>query len=399
MAAIRGTAEGLDQFLLAAGLVKGEHQQQVISDILNYFGAEFIKVYDNNLQHVLGDQAYFVQNILRPAALLVQAPVGLQEVGAVLNMGGENNVLSWNTLGHSLAYTAIGIVADMTRGSQYNKMMIEAFDPAAQSIAHWMDSVADKVSDQSKAGDQYYLKSWLSIAKHWNGFHDFIGQTTVLKMGRPFARVAQDAIAIKIWGNAFVPLFNAKTFAIINPGIRADNLAAAAQAITNGIPAPAVVPEHTYLAPNIKFSVATALAYQAAKTVFYDWSYNDLADTKYGLEGFAEALDWLTGTPTTVSESYTRSLNGLHKWSASAKETYFAEGRKMESLVPFANFMKDTSVAAGQLGQMFGMDKLSAYYYHTYQDGKPNFAGCSQRAKLRVLLVTTCDELRCLGTE
>ncbi|AMO57565.1 hypothetical protein GZ77_14620 [Endozoicomonas montiporae] len=359
IAAIRGSAEGLDEFLRAAGLVSGEHQKQVISDILNFFGREFLRVYDEKFQHVLGDRADFMNNVLRPAAFLVQAPVGAQEIGAVLQFNGENAVFSWNTAWHSLQYAAVGVIADMTRGSQYNKMMIEAIDPAMKNFAAWMDGVAPLYSDQSSPEDRYYTDTWLSIAKGWNGFHDYMGQTMVMKAGRPLATVAQNYISTKIWGKAFIPILNARTFAITNP-------ARAAQ----GLPAQA------YWSPGF----GSVVAYHVTKAVFYDWAYNGLADAKYGLEGWAEMQDRANGVPADAKESSTKWVkNNLQKYSLNAEDTYFAPGRDYAWATPVTDRVKEVATMGARVAKVTGLDTLSGYEQGTYNmEGKPDFASRSR---------------------
>ncbi|UYM15028.1 MlaD family protein [Endozoicomonas euniceicola] len=361
IAAINDTGEGLDEFLLAAGLVRGEHQQQVVSDILNYFGNEAIRVYDERFRHILGERADFMDNVLKPTALAVQAPVGFQEIGAVLKLGGEGNVWSWNTAWHAFGYTAIGIIVDLTRGNQYNKMMIQAIDPAMTNFAEWMDGKAHHYSDQASPEDKYYSELWSSTVKHWNGWHDYLGQTHVAKVGRPFAEVAQSWITTKIYGAAFVPLLNAKTYAITNPGLRAN-----------------MQPEVPYWKPGIR----SVITYHIAKEIFYDWAYNDLTNAKYGLEGFAGIADHLNGVPTTEKNSWSQWVEkDLHKLSLSSADTRFAEGKDLASWTPYTNVVKSVATDAARVGQITGLNKLAGFSRGTYdQFGKPDFADQVRRS-------------------
>ena len=370
IAAINDTGEGLDEFLLAAGLVRGEHQQQVVSDILNYFGNEAIRVYDERFRHILGERADFMDNVLKPTALAVQAPVGFQEIGAVLKLGGEGNVWSWNTAWHAFGYTAIGIIVDLTRGNQYNKMMIQAIDPAMTNFAEWMDGKAPLYSDQASPEDKYYSELWSSTVKHWNGWHDYLGQTHVAKVGRPFAEVAQSWITTKIYGAAFVPLLNAKAYAITNPGIRAANQLAQ-QLPKPEAPIP-VQPEVPYWKPGIR----SVITYHIAKEIFYDWAYNDLANAKYGLEGFAGLADHFNGVPTTAKNSWSQWVEkDLHKLSLSSADTRFAEGKDLASWTPYTNVVKSVATDAARVGQITGLNKLAGFSQGTYdQFGKPDFA-------------------------
>ena len=296
---------------MAAGLVRGEHQQQIVSDILNYFGKEAIRVYDEHFRHVLGERADFMDNVLKPAALAVQAPIGFQEIGAMLKLGGEDNLWSWNTAWHAFGFTAISIIVDLTRGNQYNKMMIEAIDPAMKNFAAWMDRKAPLYSDQVSPEDKYYTDLWSATVKHWNGWHDYLGQTHVAKVGRPFAEVAQSWITAKIYGAAVVPLLNAKTYAITNPAIRAANQ------LAQQLPQPSPLqPEVPYWKPGI----SSVISYYVAKEIFYDWAYNDLTSAKYGLEGFAGLADHLNGIPSTAKNSWSQWLEkDLHKLSLSSQ--------------------------------------------------------------------------------
>ena len=370
-----------DEFMLNAGLVPdddGDPQQQVISDTMVMFGQEAIRIYDTHFRAVLGERADFMDNIVKPAALLVQSPIGFAEIGTVMKAGKGQGIWTWSNAWHTFGYTAIGIIADMTRGNQYNKQMIQAFDPAMKNFATWMDGKTHLYSDQASPEDKYYSDMWASFSQHWDGWSDYLGQTTVTKMGRPFAELAQKWITTKIYGSAFAPLLNPRRFALHNPAAVAHNtLLAQWKAPMPPMADMTVKP----VAPLWQPGFGSVVLYQAAKEVFYDWAYNDLAGLKYGLEGYAEAADWSNGIPATSKESTTQWVkNDLHKYSLSHEETHFAKGRAYESWTPVTDVVKGVSEAGARVGQMTGLDQLSGFSQGTYDEhGKPDFAEQARR--------------------
>ena len=214
LAAINDVGGSADEFLLSAGLVPtgdGDQQQQVISDILTHFGGQAVQVYDQYFRATLGERADFMDNVVKPAASLVQAPVGFHEIGTVMKFGKGEGVWTWSNAWHTFGYTAIGIVVDLTRGSQYNKMMIEAFDPAMKNFTGWLDGTAHLYSDQASPEQKYYSDLWSTTVTGWNDWNNYLGQTTVTKMGRPFAELAQSWISTKIYGSALTPILESSS--------------------------------------------------------------------------------------------------------------------------------------------------------------------------------------------
>ena len=123
--------------------------------------------------------------------------------------------------------------------------------------------------------------------------------------------------------------------------------------------------------------MGSVLAYHAVKEVFYDWAYNDLAGLKYGVEGFAEAADYVNGVPVSSKESMTESVKDLHKYSLSHEETYYAEGRGGNSFVTnyVAPPVKYIAETGARVGQMTGLNELAGFSQGNYDEhGKPDFA-------------------------
>ena len=381
IAAINDAGEGLDEFLLAAGLVRGEHQQQLVSDILNYFGKEAFRVYDERFRHILGERADFMDNVLKPVSLAVQAPVGFHEIGATLKLGGADNIWSWNTARHTFEYTAIGIIVDMTRGNQYNKMMINAIDPAMTNLAEWMDSKAPLYSDQASPEDKYYSELWSSTVRHWNGWHDYLGQSNIAKMMRAPAELAQSLVTTRIYGTALIPALNPVAFTRTNPAIRAANKAV--------MDAGAFQQEVSYWQPGFK----SVVAYYLAKGV-NDWSRNDLAGTKYLLEGFAGVADNMNGVPTNAKNSWSQRLEkNLHKLSLSHQDTRFAEGKDLEAWTPITETVKVVATGAARVGQVTGLDQLGGFSQGTYDKfGKPDLADQVRRPNTVSSWISTLSE-------